>query len=244
MPETPATALVHELPMRWADLDQLGHVNNVTYVDYAAEARAAHVAAAELPDRAVATVTAEYLRPLLLSSTAVRVTSVDDGERLVQEMAPATASAPFARVTWGPLAAQDGPAPTGGESYALRVRRSDLDADGDVTTEALFEFAQEARIASVVRVAGASGAAGAGTGRYVVARVDVTRGEPFAWRSEPYVARSVVTRVGRSSFTVSTLFDDGRHGRADAVLVGFDLAEQRSRVLDDAERAVLESQLS
>ncbi|MGI9155893.1 MAG: acyl-CoA thioesterase [Marmoricola sp.] len=30
---------VYECPMRWADLDMLGHVNNVTYVDYLQEAR-------------------------------------------------------------------------------------------------------------------------------------------------------------------------------------------------------------
>jgi len=29
----------YECPMRWADLDQLGHVNNVVYVDYLQEAR-------------------------------------------------------------------------------------------------------------------------------------------------------------------------------------------------------------
>ncbi|MCA1983614.1 acyl-CoA thioesterase [Nocardioides nematodiphilus] len=29
----------YECPMRWADLDMLGHVNNVTYVDYLQEAR-------------------------------------------------------------------------------------------------------------------------------------------------------------------------------------------------------------
>ena len=31
---------VYECPMRWADLDLLGHVNNVVYVDYLQEARA------------------------------------------------------------------------------------------------------------------------------------------------------------------------------------------------------------
>jgi len=31
---------LYECPMRWADLDTLGHVNNVTYVDYLQEARA------------------------------------------------------------------------------------------------------------------------------------------------------------------------------------------------------------
>jgi acyl-CoA thioester hydrolase len=30
---------VYECPMRWADLDMLGHVNNVTYLDYLQEAR-------------------------------------------------------------------------------------------------------------------------------------------------------------------------------------------------------------
>ena len=29
----------YECPMRWADLDVLGHVNNVVYVDYLQEAR-------------------------------------------------------------------------------------------------------------------------------------------------------------------------------------------------------------
>lgn len=30
---------VYHCPLRWADLDSLGHVNNVTYVDYLQEAR-------------------------------------------------------------------------------------------------------------------------------------------------------------------------------------------------------------
>ncbi len=238
MPE-PTTPLVHDLPMRWADLDQLGHVNNVTYVDYAAEARAVHVADGVLQDRPARTVSVEYLRPLLLSSTPVRVTSVDDGERLVQEIAPATATTPFARATWHDEPLPDLAPVASGETYDLRVRRSDLGPDGDATVEALFEFAQEARIVSVVRVAGT-----AGSGRYVVARVDVRRGGPFTWGAATTRARSVVTRVGRSSFTVTTLFDDGRQGRADAVLVGFDLETQRSRVLGAEERAVLEAQLS
>ncbi|MCO7240338.1 MULTISPECIES: acyl-ACP thioesterase domain-containing protein [unclassified Aeromicrobium] len=237
----PTTPLVHDLPMRWADLDQLGHVNNVTYVDYAAEARAVHVADGDLQDRPARTVSVEYLRPLLLSSTPVRVTSADDGDRLVQEIAPATATTPFARATWHdePLPDLDLDLAAAGEFYDLRVRRSDLGPDGDVTVEALFEFAQEARIVSVVRVAGT-----AGSGRYVVARVDVRRGDPFTWGAATTRARSVVTRVGRSSFTVTTLFDDGRQGRADAVLVGFDLETQTSRVLGPEERAVLEAQLS
>ena len=30
---------IYLCPMRWADMDSLGHVNNVTYVDYLQEAR-------------------------------------------------------------------------------------------------------------------------------------------------------------------------------------------------------------
>ncbi|HEX6875768.1 MAG TPA: acyl-CoA thioesterase, partial [Nocardioidaceae bacterium] len=30
---------VYDCPLRWADMDSLGHVNNVTYVDYLQEAR-------------------------------------------------------------------------------------------------------------------------------------------------------------------------------------------------------------
>lgn len=225
--------------MRWADLDELSHVNNVVYLDYASEARAVHVAAGELADRPARSISVEFLRPLLLSRTPLRVTSTDDGSRLVQEIAPATSASPFARVTWSDALAPEGDVPGGGEGYDVAVRRSDL-GTGDVATPiAVFEYAQEARIASVARVRGAGGA-----GRFVVAQVDLTLGEPFGWQREPHPARTVVTRVGRSSFTVTTLFDEGRRGRADAVLVGFDLQAQRSRVLDDDERAALSEQLS
>lgn len=244
-PKSDVPVLEHELPMRWADLDELSHVNNVVYLDYASEARAVHVAAGDLRDRAVRAVSVEFLRPLLLSRTPLRVASSDDGARLVQEIAPVTSTSPFARVTWsGPdtdlgAGEVDPGVPGGGEPYEVAVRRSDL-GPGDVATPiAVFEYAQEARIASVARVRGVGGA-----GRFVVAQVDLTLGEPFAWQRESYPARTVVTRVGRSSFTVSTLFDEGRRGRADAVLVGFDLQAQRSRVLDDDERAALAEQVS
>ena len=41
---------VYECPLRWADLDALGHVNNVTYVDYLQEARI-DLLRAHAPDR-------------------------------------------------------------------------------------------------------------------------------------------------------------------------------------------------
>ncbi len=74
---------VYECPMRWADLDLLGHVNNVVYVDYLQEARVdmirAHVPAtrpegAELTEGVVVVrheVT--YLAPLTFRFRPVRI---------------------------------------------------------------------------------------------------------------------------------------------------------------------------
>ena len=64
--------------MRWADLDMLGHVNNVTYVDYLQEARVdmlrAHGAQSDLAEGVVVVrheVT--YLRPLLFTFEPVLI---------------------------------------------------------------------------------------------------------------------------------------------------------------------------
>lgn len=229
--------LIHELPMRWADIDQLSHVNNVVYLDYAMEARGAHVAAGELVDAPIGFVSVEYLRPLLLGRTPIGVVTRVDGDAVVQEIAPVGAGRVFARVTTSDQAiAQDAEDADAGRAahYDVRVRRGDLGADGTATAAKVFEYAQEARIASVVRSLN-----GGQAGSFVVAKVDLGLGEPFGWRPDPYAAETFVTHVGRSSVTVSTMFDGGLRGRADAVLVGFDLQTQRSRTLTDDERAAL-----
>jgi acyl-CoA thioester hydrolase len=70
--------------MRWADLDMLGHVNNVTYVDYLQEARVdmlrfhgSHGHGASQGDIAEGVVVVRhevtYLRPLLFTFDAVRI---------------------------------------------------------------------------------------------------------------------------------------------------------------------------
>ena len=68
-------------PLRWADMDQLGHVNNVTYVDYLQEARVdmlrVHPPAGggeELADGVVVVRhEVQYLVPLVFRMTPVRV---------------------------------------------------------------------------------------------------------------------------------------------------------------------------
>ena len=80
---------MHEfhIPMRWADIDQLNHVNNVVYIDYAMEARAQIVddglLDAGLPIRRVRV---DFTRPMLLSSKPALVRSAIDGEVVTQEI--------------------------------------------------------------------------------------------------------------------------------------------------------------
>ncbi|CAB4690189.1 MAG: acyl-CoA thioesterase [Actinobacteria bacterium] len=72
---------VYECPMRWADLDQLGHVNNVVYADYLQEARADMLRALGAPERAadpadglvVVRHQMTYLEPLLFEFKPVLI---------------------------------------------------------------------------------------------------------------------------------------------------------------------------
>ncbi|MFY0405655.1 acyl-CoA thioesterase [Solicola sp. PLA-1-18] len=72
---------VYECPMRWADMDVLGHVNNVTYVDYLQEARvdmfALHEGPPSTEPRAEGLVVArndiEFVRPLMLRAAPIRI---------------------------------------------------------------------------------------------------------------------------------------------------------------------------
>ncbi len=72
---------VYECPVRWADLDALGHVNNVVYVDYLQEARVdmfrshrAELMAQELVEGlVVARTQVRYREPLLFRFEPVRI---------------------------------------------------------------------------------------------------------------------------------------------------------------------------
>jgi acyl-CoA thioester hydrolase len=231
---------VHEIriPMRWADIDQLNHVNNVVYVDYAMEARAQMVDDGQLePDLPVRRVRVDFARPMLLSSKPAVVRSSIDGDVVTQEIRSRDGSSVFCTV----VTEHGRPEPTDddrGSAFELRVRRGDLGPEGVVTLTRLFELFQEARIqalASIIphRVAG----------RFVVGRVLLDLGEPLPWRPEPYPVRSHISHVGRSSFSSMTRIDGGRFGSATSTHVGFDPDTQASRPLDDDEREALTAAL-
>jgi acyl-CoA thioester hydrolase len=74
---------IYDCPLRWADMDSLGHVNNVVYVDYLQEARVdmlrvhAPVKGGEELAEGVVVVRheVEYLQPLVFRPEPVRVES-------------------------------------------------------------------------------------------------------------------------------------------------------------------------
>ncbi len=227
---------VHDthIPMRWADLDQLNHVNNVVYVDYAMEARAQLVDDGHLePDLPIRRARVEFLRPLLLSSKPVMVRSSVEDDVETYEIRSQDGSGLFSTVVvehGTPQTVDD----SRGATLEMKIRRSDVGPDGSVTLTRLFELFQEARILTFGRALPHRSA-----GRFVVGRVDIALGEPLPWRAEPYPVQGHIAHVGRSSFSSTTRIDGGRHGSATATLVGFDMATQASRPLEDDEREAL-----
>ncbi|MEO6606650.1 MAG: hypothetical protein ABIN55_13690 [Aeromicrobium sp.] len=226
---------VYELPMRWADLDSLNHVNNVVYLDYAAEARAVLIAEGQLTDAPPSSMKVEFLRPLLLSQTPVTIVSTIDGDDVLQEICiqKDDGRSMFCRVTThyatgGALEAVDAELPAG----STRVRRSDLTEAGQVSTTKMFELFQEGRVLFLYGLL-----EGMSPGRFVVGTVDVRFGSPLMWRHEPYEHRSWISRIGDSSFTVDAEIagGDAVFAQATSTLVGFDLPVQRSRKLEPAE---------
>jgi acyl-CoA thioester hydrolase len=229
--------------MRWADLDSLNHVNNVVYVDYAAEERLARVAAGAVPDLPVARLAIDFLTPMHLSRRAVVISSTLDGRSLIQEVRTDSDVSPvFARLT-STLGEPEPLASTGvvGGDYALRVRRVDVDAAGNATLSRVVEYLQEARISTLADLF-KSGVLGS----LVVAAIDVELGAAIGWRPEPYPVFSGVTKVGNSSMTMVTEIREGRVVlvRATTVLVAFDPATQRSRPLTIHESEALEAMIS
>ncbi len=63
----------YECPLRWADMDLLGHVNNVTYLDYVTEAREALFAGHPAARARVARHQVEFRAPLVFRRTPVLV---------------------------------------------------------------------------------------------------------------------------------------------------------------------------
>lgn len=229
--------------MRWADLDILNHVNNVVYLDYAAESRAALVDDGVLDGSAgISDMTVVFRRPLALSSAPVLVESTIDAGTLTQRIC---GDRDDERVVWAEVVTGFGE-PTSAavrddvDALPMRVRRSDLDGAGEVVPTKVFELFQECRVLSVARQLGAMR-----PGSFVVGTSRVAFHAPVRWSPEPLRAHAWISRVGRGSFEMRSDLTDGVTAFASSTttLVGFDPGTQRSRPFADDERAQLTSLL-
>jgi len=278
---------LYECPLRWADLDQLGHVNNVIYVDYLQEARVdmlrVHAPDSRSDDLAEGVVVVrhevQYAAPLAFRPTPVKIeTWVTEIRAASFTMAyeifdetPAgrtvylratTLLTPYVfaserprRITdeeraaltrflepssSGPRVPFPAARPSERGHYPVQVRFSDVDVYGHVNNVKYFEYFQEARINYLSQLA--SGLPRSST---VVAQKDVEYKVPILFRAEPYDAWTWISRVGRSSYELSSEIRDGDQvlSRCRAVVVTFDPATQQSAPAPAAYRDVLLAEL-
>jgi len=222
--------------MRWADIDMLRHVNNVAYLEYAAEAQARLAAEGAVRGDVASRVTISFLRPVLPSQEPLSVTTSFDAGVLTQEVW-ADSTGPAARIvsSWDSAAPPEVPQDVIGP-IDLHTRAADTGKDGQVRLPKLFELVQESRVDLISRRM-----KGSSFGRFVVGTVEAQVYDTMPWRAEPYQVHGWVSRIGAGSFTVETVLSDA--GRplvsSSSVLVGFDLESQTSRPFTDDERASL-----
>lgn len=223
----------HEIPMRWADLDSLNHVNNVVYLKYAENARAA---IPQLPDGPIGAMSIQFKRPMLLGRRPVVVTSSIEGNRVLQSIGVADSDTVFAtiEVTHGALAPEE-PLNTAAKPGSIALRRTDLDATGVVNEAQVFELFQETRVPYINGVL-----TRATPGNFVVANVEARYHRPIPLQAR-LESTARVGRVGNASFTIEAqLGADGQAFASSlAVLVGFDASTQSSRAFTDGERETL-----
>jgi acyl-CoA thioester hydrolase len=258
--------------MRWADMDMLGHVNNVTYLDYVAEAREALLPDSPSGRAPVTRHQVEFVAPLVFRRRPVLVDSwvtdlTDESLSLAHEVYDAPDSPDGSRTvyvristelavkvtpserehletlrapahSWRPLADETR---AGGDTYALTVRRADVDEHGCARDVAFFEYFQEARIKFLMNLH----TRGQKWSHHVVARTDIEYLAPVRHRREPYAVRSWIGHVGTKSFTIQAELVDGDRvlTRVAVVMVTFDMESQRPREMAESQRERLLQEL-
>ncbi|MDR0488474.1 MAG: thioesterase family protein, partial [Propionibacteriaceae bacterium] len=105
----------------------------------------------------------------------------------------------------------------------MRVRWSDLDAYGHVNNAMIFDYVQEGRITFTAAPLRGMESSGDPDYLWFLARQDVSYHHPINFRREPYVVRTGIAKMGRTSVTFSSQVDDPTTGticaRATAVAV-------------------------
>jgi acyl-CoA thioester hydrolase len=223
-------------PLRWADLDLLGHVNNVRYADYLREARddLLHAAGVDAGPGGLTVDRHEltFLAPMHFGPEPVVVecwlSALDATSAVIEHVVHDGADEPLTYLRarsfvsgtgLEPLAAYLEPgegAPTRGtpaaakadpkRSYPLRVRASDLDLTGHASDVSCVEYFQEARI-DFLRIL-LHELPDTGGLRWVVAQTDIDYLAPIAPSRTPYAVSSRLARVGNKSMLVESVLRD------------------------------------
>lgn len=120
-----------------------------------------------------------------------------------------------------------------------QVRYADLDPQHHVNNVRMLTYLEDARISFMSF--GSAADRGQEFGALVVARQEADYTAPLLPRSEPVRVELWVTEVRNTGFTLAyeILDDTTVYLRAKTVLVGFDVATQRPRRLNENERAFL-----
>jgi len=259
--------------MRWADMDMLGHVNNVRYLDYVAEAREAMLRGTGAEDARVLRHRVEFSAPLVFRRRPVLVdswvTGVTDGTlSLAHEVYEVPESGSAHRTVYlrvSSVLAIDLPA------VAHDVAKAGIEPDH--TWRPIADEARPGgtRYELTVRRAdiGEDGFArdvsffeffqeariqlvmnlhtrGQEWSHHVVARTDIDFVEPVPHRLAPYDVRSWIGHVGTRSFTIQAELRDADRvlARTSVVMVTFDKDTQRPRDMADSQRERLLQELN
>ncbi len=263
----------YECPLRWADLDLLGHVNNVTYLDYVAEARAALFAGLPAGRAPVRRHQVEFVKPLTFRRTPVLVDSwvTDAGAdevALAHEVYDAPGGGDSGRTVYLRASTVLTHRLTGEERAVVEqvpgpdhewrpVHHEQRPAGGVYDLTVRLSDLDERGVARAgvffeyfqearIRYLMDMHTRGERWSQHVVARTDLDYLAPAHHRQQPYSVHSWVGHLGSRSFTIqSEVRDDDRVlARATVVMVAFDMETQRTTEMTPAQRDRLENELS
>ncbi len=258
--------------MRWADMDLLGHVNNVTYLDYVTEARASAFAGHPLARASVLRHQVEFVRPLVFRRRPVLVDTWVTGEgegrvALVHEVYDEPADPGGARQVYLRAATVLAHHLTDEERFLVETLRGPALEWRPVSDDArprgdIFELvprrsdvderghARDGVFLEYVQEARINylmnlHSRGEPWSAVVVARTDIDYLAPLTYRREPYLVQSWVSHLGSRSFTVRSEVRDGGQtlARSAVVMVTYDLETQGSAEMSVRQRERLAEQL-
>ena len=262
----------YECPLRWADLDLLGHVNNVTYLDYVAEAREVLFAGHPAGRAPVSRYQVEFVKPLVFRRTPVLVDSWvtdvgTDEVTLAHEVYDEPADGDSGRTVYlrastvlahqlnseERAVADQVPGPAH-EWRPLPHEQRPARAVYDLTVRRTdLDERGEARAGaffeyfqeSRIRYLMDMHTRGQHWTQHVVALTDIDHLAPVHHRPQPYSVHSWVGHLGNRSFTIQSEARDGDRVLASAavVMVTFDLESQRTTEMTATQRERLEQEL-